>query len=57
MTSLAKATKNLMINDLMNETGWTRNRVVAAIEELERAKLVRFNPQGDLQLKVDVEVF
>lgn len=55
MTPKTKETKNLMANVLMDETGWNRDRVVAAIEELERAKLVCFNSQGNLQLRIDAE--
>ncbi|MCO4541556.1 hypothetical protein Si098_01259 [Streptococcus infantarius subsp. infantarius] len=56
MTPIAKLTQNMVVVDLMNQTGWNRDRVVAAIEELERAKLVCFNSQGNLQLRIGAEV-
>lgn len=57
MTPIAKLTKNMMISELMRETGWSRKRALTAIEELEAANLIRFQPQGELKLRVNVEVF
>lgn len=56
MTPIAKLTKNMMISELMQETGWSRKRALTAIEELEAANLIRFQSQGELKLKVNVEV-
>ena len=51
MTPKTKATKNLMANVLMDETGWNRDRVVAAIEELGGAKLVWFKGESYLWIQ------
>lgn len=56
MTPIAKLTKNMMISELMQETGWSRKRALAAIEELEATNLIRFQSQGELKLRVNVEV-
>ncbi|WP_375708961.1 hypothetical protein [Streptococcus dysgalactiae] len=53
---MAKLTKNMMIIDLMKTTGWTRDRAVMAIEELESASLVTFQAQGGMKLRINVEV-
>lgn len=57
MTPIAKLTKNMMISELMRETGWSRKRALTAIEELEATNLIRFQSQGELKLRVNVEVF
>lgn len=57
MTPIAKLTKNMMISELMRETGWSRERALTAIEELEATNLIRFQSQGELNLRVNVEVF
>lgn len=56
MTPIAKLTKNMMISELMRETGCSRKRALTAIEELEAANLIRFQSQGELKLRVNVEV-
>ncbi|WP_431770601.1 hypothetical protein [Streptococcus gallolyticus] len=56
MTPIAKLSKNMMISELMRETGWSRNRALTAIEELEAANLIHFQPKGELKLRVNVEV-
>lgn len=56
MTPLAKLTKNMMISDLMRETGWSRSRAVSAIEELETVGMIRFQSRGELKLRLDMEV-
>lgn len=56
MTPIAKLTKNMMISVLMQETGWSRKRALTAIEELEATNLIRFQSQGELKLKVNMEV-
>ncbi|WP_164683787.1 hypothetical protein [Streptococcus hyointestinalis] len=55
-SSVSQLTKNMMIIDLMKQTGWTRDRAVAAIEELERIRLVHFPSQGGLRIRTNVEV-
>lgn len=57
MTPIAKLTKDMMIGELMRETGWSRKRALTAIEELEATNLIRFQSQGELNLRVNVEVF
>lgn len=57
MTPIAKLTKDMMIGELMRETGWSRERALTAIEELEATNLIRFQSQGELNLRVNVEVF
>lgn len=52
MTPIAKLTKNMLIVDLMKQTGWPRKRALAAVEELEAAGLVCFTNQGDFRLQV-----
>lgn len=37
-------------------TGWSRKRALTAIEELEATNLIRFQSQGELKLRVNVEV-
>ena len=56
MTPIAKLTKNMMISVLMQETGWSRKRALTAIEELEATNLIRFQSQGELKLRVNMEV-
>ncbi|MBE3600774.1 MULTISPECIES: hypothetical protein [Streptococcus] len=51
-TAIAQLTKNMMIIDLMKETGWSRPRALAAVEELEAVGLVHFTPKGDLRLRM-----
>ena len=36
----------------MNETGWSRERVVASINELEEFNMIKFPKQGGMMLKV-----
>lgn len=55
-STMAKLTKNMMIADLMKQTGWSRDRAVAAIKELEAVHLVQFPYQGGIKLRLDVEV-
>ena len=51
-TKVSKLTRDIMILDLMKMTGCTRNRAIAAIEELEQAHLVYFPEAGGLRLQV-----
>ncbi|HHF7059575.1 TPA: hypothetical protein ACPQXG_000043 [Streptococcus mutans] len=53
---VAKLTRNMMIIDLMKQTGWSRDRAIAAIEELEDASLISFPNRGGLRLRTNVEV-
>lgn len=51
-TTIAQLTKNMLIVDLMKQTGWPQKRALAAVEELEAAGLVCFTSQGDFRLQV-----
>ncbi|WP_242258525.1 hypothetical protein [Streptococcus thoraltensis] len=51
-TTTAQLTKNMIIVDLMNQTGWPRERVVKAMAFLEADKTVRFAEDGSLSLRV-----
>lgn len=51
-TPVSKLTRNMMIIDLMKTTGWTRDRAISAIEELEQSQLVYFPEAGGLRLQV-----
>ncbi len=46
-----------MVVDLMKQTGWSRARTLKAIEELEAAKLIQFQCQGGMILRVNAEVY
>lgn len=47
-----RQSRNLVITSLMNETGWSRERVVASINELEEFNMINFPKQGGMMLKV-----
>ncbi|ESR10643.1 hypothetical protein N1496_03995 [Streptococcus didelphis] len=51
-SAIAQLTKNMMIVDLMKQTGWSRERVVKAVEWLEAEKTVQFADNGSLNLRV-----
>lgn len=55
-SSVSQLTKNMMIIDLMKQTGWTRDRAVAAIEELEKFHLIHFPNQGGLSIRMNVRI-
>lgn len=44
--------KNMVIISIMQETGWSRERVLASLEELERYNMVKFPENGGMMLKV-----
>ncbi|MGV3006436.1 hypothetical protein [Streptococcus pluranimalium] len=46
-----RQSRNLLIVSLMKETGWKRERVVDALEELETFNLIKFPKQGGMLLK------
>lgn len=46
-----RQSRNLLIVSLTKETGWERERVVDALEELETFNLVKFPKQGGMLLK------
>ncbi|HHV5879299.1 TPA: hypothetical protein ACULOE_001907 [Streptococcus agalactiae] len=49
-SSMVKLTKNMMVIDLMRTTGWSRERVLKALEWLEAEKTVQFSANGSLNL-------
>lgn len=52
MTPIAKLTKNMMISELMQETGWSRRRVVNALALMEVEKTICIAENGNLSLRV-----
>lgn len=52
MTPIAKLTKNMMISELMQETGWSRRRVVNALALMEAEKTICIAENGNLSLRV-----
>lgn len=51
-SNAAMLTKNMMIVDLMKQTGWSRERVVNALNFMELEKEIIFTHRGDFkQLK------
>ncbi|EMB67401.1 hypothetical protein LGW90_03885 [Streptococcus mutans] len=51
-SSVAKLTRNMIIIDLMKQTGWSRERVVKAFELMEAEKTIRISENGSLSLRV-----
>ena len=51
-SSVAKLTRNMIIIDLMKQTGWPRERVVKAFELMEAEKTIRISENGSLSLRV-----
>ncbi|GMN83044.1 TPA: hypothetical protein ACGNYI_000104 [Streptococcus agalactiae] len=51
-SAVAKLTKNMMVVDIMKQTGWSRDRALAAVEELEEQQLIHFLSQGGMRLQV-----
>ena len=47
-----RQSKNLVITSMMQETGWSRDRVVESLQELEDYNLIKFPKQGGMMLKV-----
>ncbi|MGT2918908.1 hypothetical protein ACVR0Q_04460 [Streptococcus canis] len=55
-SALAQLTKNIMVVDLMKQTGWPRDRAIAAIEELENCQLVQFPHRGGMALRKNARI-
>ncbi|HGI4417472.1 TPA: hypothetical protein ACJSTP_002106 [Streptococcus agalactiae] len=51
-SAVAKLTKNMMVVDIMKQTGWSRDRALAAVEELKEQQLIHFLSQGGMRLQV-----
>ena len=47
-----RQSRNLVITSMMQETGWSRDRVVESLQELEDYNLIKFPEQGGMMLKV-----
>lgn len=52
MTPIAKLTQNLLVVDLMKQTGWSRERVVKALELMVAEKTICIAENGNLSLRV-----
>lgn len=51
-TPVSRLTRNMVIIDLMKQTGWSRERVVKAFELMESEKTIRISENGSLSLRV-----
>ncbi|WP_273449439.1 hypothetical protein [Streptococcus ferus] len=51
-TPVSRLTRNMVIIDLMKQTGWPRERVVKAFELMESEKTIRISENGSLSLRV-----
>ena len=51
-TALARLTKNIIVVDLMRQTGWSRDRIVKAIETMEAEKTICISENGNLSLRI-----
>ena len=49
-TAVARLTKNIIVVDLMKQTGWSRDRIVKAIETMEAEKIICIAENGNLSL-------
>ena len=47
-----RQSRNMVIVSLMNDTGWSREKVVESLKELEEYNLIKFPKQGGMMLKV-----
>lgn len=52
MTPIAKLTQNIVVVDLMKQTGWPRERVVKALELMEMERTICISKNGNLSLRV-----
>ncbi|WP_019779637.1 hypothetical protein [Streptococcus sobrinus] len=50
MTKKQSQIKEAIIRDLTKQTGWSRKRVVVALQELEDNKLLQFTSEGNLRV-------
>ncbi|MBY5034212.1 hypothetical protein [Streptococcus dysgalactiae] len=50
--TIAQLTRNMMVVDLMKQTGWSRERIVDTLSFMEKNKEVMFTTDGNFrQLK------
>lgn len=47
-----RQSRNMVIVSLMNDTGWSREKVVESLKELEEYNLIKFPKQDGMMLKV-----
>ena len=43
--------KNMVIVELMELTGWSRDRVIASLSYLEATRMIKFPEQGGIMLR------
>lgn len=51
-TAVARLTKNIIVVDLRKQTGWSRDRIVKAIETMEAEKIICIAENGNLSLRL-----
>ncbi|CZT40206.1 hypothetical protein SA111_01992 [Streptococcus agalactiae] len=47
-----RQSRNLVVLSIMQQTGWSRERVVNSLKELEDCNLIKFPSQGGMMIKV-----
>lgn len=50
--TIAQLTKDTIINDFMQQTGWSRKRVIRALALLEIEETIRISADGSLDFRV-----
>ncbi|MHA2621964.1 hypothetical protein ACXZ71_00890 [Streptococcus agalactiae] len=51
-SSVSQLTRNMMIIDLMKQTGWSRERVVNALDWMEAEKTIQFADNGNFNIRI-----
>lgn len=46
-----RQSKNMVIVELMELTGWSRDRVIASLGYLEATRMIKFPEQGGIMLR------
>lgn len=52
MRAKQRQSRNIFITSMMDQTGWSREKVVDALSELEEFNLIKFPEQGGMMVKV-----
>lgn len=47
-----RQSRNLVVLSIMQQTGWSRKKVVNSLKELEDYDLIKFPSQGGMMIKV-----
>lgn len=47
-----RQSRNLVVLSIMQQTGWSRKKVVNSLRELEDYDLIKFPSQGGMMIKV-----